>query len=57
MRLAELDELGSSHERMQIDLIDCGEIFRFRVDELLEVLDTKVPIEAITYERRFDDTC
>lgn len=42
---------------MQIDLIDCGEIFRFRVDELLEVLDTKVPIEAITYERRFDDTC
>ena len=47
VRLAELDELRTSHERMQVDLIDCRKIFRFRVDELLQMLDPKVPVRRI----------
>lgn len=42
--LAVLDELCSSHERVQVDLVDGGDIFRRRREEILEVLLSKVPV-------------
>ena len=47
LRLAELDQVHTSHEGVQIDLIDRRKVFRFRVDELLQMLDPEVAVGTI----------
>lgn len=58
LRFAVLDELGSSHERVQVDLVDGRNVFRGSREEILQVLLAEVAVShraAISAERKSID--